>query len=163
MVAYCPTAIRGGTCTDSECPNRHDILRCEPCNCSFPAALLGQHENGKNHLRNVASRPRPSTVPPEQLQDTSPSSGSDAPTPAADPRVIVSDESGLDFVVERTGNAENPSFSSVSFTILITKTELPSSLLVESLTLDPLSNTCFTATLVSESGKVRQKRSCKIS
>jgi hypothetical protein len=180
MVAYCPTAIRGGTCTDNECPKRHDILRCEPCNCYFPAPLLGQHESGKNHLRNVASRPGPSSVPPESPQDTSLASGSDVPTPAADPRVTVSDEGGLDFLVEQTGNAENPSFSSVSFTIFINRTEFPSSLLVKSLTLDPLPNPwcepiwchsiqrahipsgSFSASLVSESGKVRQKRSCKI-
>ena len=141
MVAYCATAIRGGTCTDSECLKRHDVLRCEPCNCSFPAPLLGQHESGKKHLRNVASRPGPSSVPPEQPQDTPLSPSSDVPTPATDPRVTVSDQGGLDFVVEQTGNAENPSFSSVSFIVSITKTELPSSLSVKSLTVDPLSNT----------------------
>lgn len=32
---YCITALRMGVCTDSSCPMRHDITRCELCNCSF--------------------------------------------------------------------------------------------------------------------------------
>jgi hypothetical protein len=60
--------------------------------------------------------------------------------PTADPRFTVSDEGGLDFIVEGMGDAENPSFSSASHTIVITKTEERSSIFVTSLALSPLPN-----------------------
>ncbi|KAH9038479.1 P-loop containing nucleoside triphosphate hydrolase protein [Lactarius pseudohatsudake] len=104
MVAYCTTLLAGGTCTPNGCPDRHDILRCEPCGCSFPADLLGQHSGGKKHLRNI--------------------------TTTSDPRVTVSHEGGLDFVVEGTEVARGAFFPPANLAIDIEKTEVLSSLSV---------------------------------
>jgi hypothetical protein len=140
MVAYCSTTLEGGTCTDSECPKRHDISHCEPCNRHFPAPLLNQHQSGKNHLRNVASQSGPPSAQSSQSPNTSLPSGGGVPTLVADTRVTVTNKGGLDFVIEGTGNAENPSFSSVSRAIIITKTDVSSSLSVQSVFLEPLTN-----------------------
>ncbi|KAH9059529.1 hypothetical protein EDB87DRAFT_763212 [Lactarius vividus] len=131
MVAYCTTLLAGGTCTPNGCPNRHDILRCEPCGCSFPADLLNQHSSGKKHLRNI--------------------------TTASDPRVTVSPEGGLDFVVEGTEVARRSPFPLASLAILIEKTEVMSSLSVAvKLFPDPgTPESCFT---VSVSGEVVRRR-----
>jgi hypothetical protein len=144
MVSYCPTALAGGTCTDGPCRKRHDISRCEPCGSSFPASLLGQHRSGKKHLRNVAAQgttnqvtphqpPPPSNLPNSQHisppSATSPSIRS-LNTTTPDPRVAVSHEDGLDFVVEGTEDAGQPSFSPFKQTILIAKTEVLSSLTI---------------------------------
>ncbi|KAI0253353.1 hypothetical protein BJV78DRAFT_204924 [Lactifluus subvellereus] len=172
MVAYCPTAISGGTCTDVECPNRHDISRCEPCNCAFPISLLKQHQSGRRHLLNVAPNgpsnpgglqqptsqpglPNAQLVPPP---NTLPPSGSGVPTHAADPRVIVSNEGGLDFVVEGTINAGNPSFSSANIIVSITKTAVLSSLSVKNVVVAPIPNSDFSASLVGNTQEVRQKK-----
>jgi hypothetical protein len=61
-------------------------------------------------------------------------------THAADPRVVVSDEGGLDFIVEGTMNAKNPSFSSTDIIVSITKTEVLSYLSVQSVAVAPLPN-----------------------
>ncbi len=145
MVAYCPTALAGGTCTDGPCPNRHDISRCGPCGSSFPASLLGQHRSGKKHLRSVQAATNGTTNPvtPHQpppplsnLQHPQPMSLPSASSPAisvptsitADPRVTVSHEDGLDFIVKGTEDAGKPSFSPVGHTIVIEKTQVLSSL-----------------------------------
>jgi hypothetical protein len=155
MVAYCTTALGGGTCTDIECPQRHDISRCESCNCAFPTPLLSQHQSGKKHLHNVASNGPPNSgttwqspssqpgPPNAQLApppNTTPLSSGRALMPTADPRFTVSDEGGLDFIVEGMGDAENPSFSSANHTIVITKTEERSRIFVTNLVLSPLPN-----------------------
>ncbi|KAI0253347.1 hypothetical protein BJV78DRAFT_1193720 [Lactifluus subvellereus] len=162
MPAYCATAIRGDTCTDDECPNHHEISRCEPCNCAFPTPLLEQHQSGKKHLRNVALNghsnpggpqqspplqpgplnaqllPPPTTPPPPA---TPPPSSGGMPTLIADSRVVVSSECGLDFVAEGTGTPENASLSFFAdHTISITKTEVLSSLSVKSVVVEPFPN-----------------------
>ncbi len=145
MVAYCSTALAGGTCMDNACPDRHDISRCEPCGCSFPAGILGQHRSGRRHLRNVAANATPNPVTPHEPPPTSsnlpssqppslPSASSPAfsvpePTPVtSDPRVTVSHEGGLDLTAEGTETTGQLSFPLVEQTILIEKTEVSSSL-----------------------------------
>ena len=63
-------------------------------------------------------------------------------TPASDvgPRVTVSDEGGLDFVAEGVGPTEPTSFPSISHTILVEKTNVPSGLAVQSMKLIPSPN-----------------------
>jgi hypothetical protein len=144
MVTYCATAISGGNCADIECPQRHDIIRCELCECAFPIPLLEQHQSGRRHLRalNAASNgsPNPRT-PPQSLPfqpgylDTQLTS-----LTRADPPVTVSDEGGLEFFVEGMGDTESPSFSSASHTIFITKTDVRSHISMLSLALAPLPN-----------------------
>jgi hypothetical protein len=127
--------------------------RCDPCGCSFPAHLLGQHSSGKKHLRNVAAnnpgapyRPplQPSSLPNSQ-PDSIPSTSSPAigvPIPiTSDPRVTVSHESGLDFVVEGTEIAGRTSFPPVELVILIEKTQVLSSLSIPALRLVRTSDT----------------------
>jgi hypothetical protein len=129
-------------------------LYCEHCNCFFPPHLLDQHQNGRRHLSNVASNSLPNFDTPQEpppprpgssnaqlapLPNTLPPSGSNTPTPAAEPRVTVSDEGGLDFLVVGTGDPK-PSFSLSSHTVLITKTEVKSKIFVKSWDLAPLSN-----------------------
>lgn len=58
-------------------------------------------------------------------------------TSVADPRVTVSGEEGLDFVVEGSGTETNPSFSSIAHSISIEKTSVSSSLSVESVAFSP--------------------------
>ena len=156
MVAYCPTALAGGTCMDGPCPNRHDISRCVPCECSFPASLLGQHRSGKKHLRNVASKgttnpvaphqpPPPASNPPNSRPMSHPSAPSPAicaPNPIAPGlRATVSHENGLDFIVEGTKDVGQPFFSPVKHTILIEKTQVLSSLTIPVVRLLPATGT----------------------
>ena len=158
MVGYCPTALAGGTCTDGPCRNRHDISRCEPCGCSFPASLLKQHRSGKKHLQNVAAQGTTNPVTPHQpppptstsnLANPQHISPSSAPPPSVcasnpntpDPRVTVSHEDGLDFIVEGTEGAGQTSFSPVKHTILIEKTQVLSSLSILNVRLSPATGT----------------------
>ena len=155
-VAYCSTTLMGANCTDSRCPYRHDVLRCEPCGRSFPAPLLRQHQSGKQHLSNVAANgpstnpgtpqysPSPSaSLSPQSAppQTTSPSSlGNTFPiVQVEDPRVIVSAKSGLDFIAGEIATAayRDPSFPIVRHNILIKKGTMTSSLSVQSMTLAP--------------------------
>ena len=156
MPPYCATELQGYKCTDNQCQYRHDILRCELCGRSFPAPLLNQHENGKLHLSNVylsgllsdhttdidswgtaQSPPSQSTSRSPQLPVTSPPPEGDTfiTVTVADPRVIVSGEEGLNFIVEGKGTATCPNFPVVNCNITIEKTEVVSSLFVESITL----------------------------
>jgi hypothetical protein len=160
MPPYCATELQGDKCTDSWCQYRHDILRCELCGRSFPAPLLQQHENGKLHLSNVhlsglLSDQRDTTSidqwtsPPsspfesaslssEPQMTPPPSEGNTSITKTGagvDPRVIVSGEGGVDFIVEGKGTAAYPKFLVAKRKITIEKTEVVSSLSVESLTL----------------------------
>ncbi len=151
MVAYCATTLQGATCVNSRCPYNHDVFRCEPCGRSFPASLLVQHQSAQQHLRNVAANV--STVPSTPRSPLSQSPFSDllsAPiantyrpsernTPDVDPRVTVSDEVGLDFIVDGTGSPY-PSFRSISHTIVIEKSDVMSSLTVQSMKLTPSPN-----------------------
>jgi hypothetical protein len=153
MVAYCPTALAGGTCTNGPCTNRHDISRCEPCGCSFPASLLGQHRSGKKHLSNVAANspvaPNRPPLQPSNLPNSQPVSLPSTSSPAigvpvpitSDSRVTVSHEDGLDFVVKGTEDAGQPSFSSVEHAILIEKTQVLSSLSIPIVRLFPATGT----------------------
>jgi hypothetical protein len=87
---YCITAQMGGICTDNTCSLRHGpgIMRCEPCNCSFPSGSLQQHESGRQHLQNVASSgSRPSapsqtapTIQPALPANISPPAGGNTST-----------------------------------------------------------------------------------
>jgi hypothetical protein len=128
-----------------------ESLLCELCNCSFHPNLLNQHQSGKKHRGNVASNRLPNVYtlqkPPlpwpgspntqlTPLPNTLPLSGGNAPTPAADPRVTVSDEGGLDFLVVGTGDPIDLS----SHTVIITKTKVKSKIFVKSLDLVPLPN-----------------------
>ena len=155
MAAYCATTLQGDKCTDSRCPYRHDILRCEPCGRSLPAPSLQHHQKGKEHLRNVASnRPTKPGTPPSQRrppQGAQPSNRQFTPrenTPPppsevktliadVDPRVTVSGGGVLDFVAEGTGTEGNASFPDIRHTVLIEKTKLSSSLSVQSIALVP--------------------------
>jgi hypothetical protein len=55
----------------------------------------------------------------------------------------VSHEDGLDFVVEGTGSATRPAFSSIDHTVSIEKTGVRSALSVESVTLSPSSGSWY--------------------
>jgi hypothetical protein len=144
MVAYCATTLQGATCVNSRCPYNHDVFRCEPCGRSFPASLLDQHQSAQLHLRNVAANgsPVPSTPRSSQspfsdllsapIADTYRPSGRNTPTPDVAPRVTVSDEGGLDFVVDGTGSADNVSFPSISHTLVIERAAVTYSLTVQS-------------------------------
>jgi hypothetical protein len=59
----------------------------------------------------------------------------------SDPRVTVSHEEGLEFVVEGTEDTEQLSFPPVQQTILIEKTQVLSSLSIPALRLVPTSDT----------------------
>ena len=137
---YCTTAQRGGTCTDSGCSLRHDILRCESCDCSFPPASLQEHQRGSRHLQNVASNGAQPSPPSPTIEFAAPANisppGGDTPRDT-DPRVNVSGEGGLDFFVEGSGTSANPLFSSINHTISIEKTDLSSCLSFQTITLRP--------------------------
>jgi hypothetical protein len=142
--SICSTALRGGTCTDSSCSMRHDLIRCEPCNRSILSTSLQEHRSGKQHLRNVASSgARPS--PPSQTASTSLSTPPANTSPPVggipihdtDPRVNVSGEGGLDFTVEGSGTSATPLFSSTNHKISIEKTNVSSNLSLQSITLRP--------------------------
>ena len=107
------------------------VQYCELCGCNLssnlPSSLaLAQHNQGRRHLRNVATigirNPATPGLPPP-------------PPVAPDARVAVSHEDGLDFVVEGREVAGQPSFFPVEQTILIEKTQVASSLSVPSLRL----------------------------
>jgi hypothetical protein len=143
--AYCVMALRMGICTDSSCRMRHDVTRCELCNCSFPPGSLFQHQSGRQHLRNVAST-GPQQSPPSQMtsniQPAPPASISppvevNMSTCDTDPRVNVSGEGGLYFFVEGSGTSANPFFSFTNHNILIEKTDLSSGLSLQSVALTP--------------------------
>ncbi|KAH9988788.1 hypothetical protein BJV74DRAFT_459911 [Russula compacta] len=172
--AYCTATLQGDTCTDHRCPYRHDVLRCEPCGRSFPSSLLSQHESGSSHLRNIAANgatnPKTSQQPlpsqraapspqPTQLKSASPQSGNDSPILVIAPlgRIMVSHEDGLDFDVLGTGTPADPSFLSISHTILIEGVNMLSSLTVQSMTLSPSPSPCFTASLLGKTAVVQQK------
>jgi len=74
--SYCPTAQKGGTCKDSKCAKRHDVIHCEPCDCSFLPVSLKEHQSGQRHFQNVPSKGLRSTgtsrpPPSPSLQSTS--------------------------------------------------------------------------------------------
>jgi hypothetical protein len=161
MAAYCNTMLQGDRCTDSQCPYRHDLVRCEPCGRSLPASALKQHQKGKDHLRNVTSShrsansgtPRQPPCPPSQPSsssrpqftpraDASPIPRDDAFADATnvDPRVSVSGEDVFDFVAEGTGTMAHPIFPPISHTILIENTSSSSNLSVQSMKLVPSPN-----------------------
>jgi len=154
VAAYCATTLQGATCVNSRCPYNHDVFHCEPCGRSFPASLRVQHQSAQRHLQNVAANISP--VPSTPRSPLSPYPSSDllsAPTanvfqppgPGVDPRITVSDEGGLYFAVDGTGSAHNPSFPSMSRTIVIKKTDVTSSLTVQSMKLSPSPNpSCVT-------------------
>ena len=169
MPPYCSTELQGIKCTETWCQYRHDIIRCELCQRSFPASLINQHENGKLHLGNVylnspllptdsrvpadpdgwdtapiGPRVLPQTPAPQSASSrtqSSPPQLMSTPSPrnsfatVTAPRVIVSGENGLDFVVEGTGTTTCPCFPIVSDNISIEKTTVVSSLSVVSMTL----------------------------
>ncbi|KAH9179007.1 hypothetical protein EDB89DRAFT_767200 [Lactarius sanguifluus] len=118
------------------------VLYCEPCSCYVSNSLV-QHDKGRKHLRNVAAIPAnpvtPFHPPPSNLPNARPVSVPNASSPAtnvptldaSDPRVTVSHEDGLDFVVEGTEIARRPHFPPVDLAILIEKTKVESSLSIE--------------------------------
>jgi hypothetical protein len=135
-------------------------MRCEACDCSFSPSSFQQHQRGKQHLRNVASNGHPSPGASQQLstssyhsgrsnpqfvpsQATSPPSVGVPPIRTTDPRVTVSHQDGLDFVVEGTRSATPPVFSSINHTVSIEKTGVTSSLSVESVTISPSSGSWY--------------------
>ena len=153
MGSYYSTAPGDGIYAHGNCSNGHDILRSEFCNCSFPANSLGQHCSEKKHLQNIAANnpvnPYRPPLPQSNLSNSRavslpsiPSPAIDVPVPiASNPRVKVSHESGLDFVVEGTEIAGQTSFRPVTLAILIEKTEVESSLSVSCLRLVRTSDT----------------------
>jgi len=82
--------------------------------------------------------PQPASLSPQSSppQLTSPLSPRISFAAVADPRVIVSDENGLDFIVKGTETATCPCFPVARDNILIEKTTVVSSLSVESMTLE---------------------------
>jgi len=136
------------------------MRRCEACDCSFPVSSFQQHQSGKQHLQNVAPNGNPVPGAPREPspspshsawsnlrstppQATSPPSVGHPPVRAADPRVAVSHENGLDFFVEGTGPATHPTFSSINHTLSIEITSVRSALSVESVTLSPPSGSWY--------------------
>ena len=95
--------------------------------------------------RPVSSAPQSPPLSQSPFSDllSAPTSNTSRPsrsnTPDADPRVTVSDEGGLDFVAEGVG-AEPTLFPSISHTILVEKTNVPSGLAVQSMKLIPSPN-----------------------
>ena len=97
----CPTALNGGTCTDSTCSKSHDYKHCKPCALTLHINAWKDHTSGKKHLQKVvssgppnASTPLPAPSPQvpfskltwAQLAKTSPVSGgsnSNLSTPTA--------------------------------------------------------------------------------
>jgi hypothetical protein len=142
---YCTTAQRGGICTDSRCSKLHDVIRCDPCDCSFPSGSLQQHESGRQHLQNVApsgSRPSApsqtaSTIQPALPANISPPAVGNTSRRDRDPRVNVSGEDCLDFFVEGSGASTNPFFPPTTHRIWIEKTNMSSSLSLQAVTLTP--------------------------
>ncbi|KAH9041514.1 hypothetical protein EDB83DRAFT_1627723 [Lactarius deliciosus] len=153
------------------------VAYCKHCSCYF-SNLLAEHNTGKKHLRhvNVATtgilnpvtphRPPPS---PSNLPNSRPISLPSAPLPTisvptsitSDPRVTVSHDNGIDFVIEGTKEAGRPSFSPVKYTILIEKTQVLSSLTVSGLILVRPTETpasCFTLSWSGETSAVRRKK-----
>lgn len=135
-------------------------MRCDACDCFFPVGSLRQHQSGKQHLQNVAPNGHPVPRAPRQPspspshsawsnlqspppQATSPPSVGHPPVRAANPRVTVSHEGGLDFFVEGTGSATHPAFSSINHTLLIDIPGVRSALSVESVTLSPPSGSWY--------------------
>ena len=122
----------------------HGQIRCEPCNCSFHPNSLQQHQNGRQHLRNVLKRAQPPESPsPPATTIQSPPPADISPSAAytstrdTDPRVKVSGENGLNFFVEGSGTSTNPSFSSTNHNISIERTNMSSCLSLQSITLRP--------------------------
>ncbi|KAH9005655.1 P-loop containing nucleoside triphosphate hydrolase protein [Lactarius hatsudake] len=130
------------------------------------------HNKGRNHLRNATAIIVPNLVTPHQppplpsnlpnSQPAPPSAPTSVPTPGtSDPRVLVSHENGLDFVVEGAEVGGKPSFSPVKHTILIEKTQVLSSLSVSVVRLVRPTGTPASYFTVSWSGDtpvVRQKK-----
>jgi hypothetical protein len=93
MVRLCSTVLRGGTCTNSACRNRHDIIRCESCACPVRLGALEEHRRGKQHLRKVAANhpptpvesEHPPTPPPPTPPEAPPTLPKAPPTPALPP------------------------------------------------------------------------------
>ena len=132
------------------------VTYCELCDCHFPDSpeYLNIHNIGKKHRRNLAARATSNPVtqrlsPPPSIPRSQPVSpplisppvisGPSATT--SDPRVTVSHESGLDFEVEGTEIAGQPSFPSVDLAIRIEKTEVLSSLSVSTVECRPAPGT----------------------
>ena len=154
-VPYCATTLQGGTCVDSRCQYRHEVVQCKPCGHAYPASLFNQHQSSGSHLRNVASNgsthtstsqhPHPSQRAPPNPEYTpsrsiSPLSGGGPSISATDLPVILSHEDGLDFVAERTGTAADHSFPHISHTLSIENSSLLSNLIVQSMKLAPSPN-----------------------
>ena len=89
---YCPAAQNGRTCTDSTCSKRHDVLRCDPCDCYLPAFSFQEHQSGKRHRQNVASKglAKPST--PQLAPLSRPTSSSRHSIPPEDTSLQFRDE-----------------------------------------------------------------------
>lgn len=102
----CPTALNGGTCTDSTCSKSHDYKHCKLCDLTLHTSTWKAHTSGKKHLKKVVSSgpPNASTplqapspqVIPSNLQSIRPantsslSGGSNRSTPAAGTSALVS-------------------------------------------------------------------------
>jgi hypothetical protein len=147
-VPYCATTLQGGTCIDPRCQYRHDVVRCEPCGRSFPASLFNQHQSSSSHVMNVVSHcptnsstsqcPPPSPNPrPTPPQISAPPPWGNPSILAADSRVTVSHEGGLDFIADGTGTVADPCFPPISHTILVENTSSLFTLSVQSMKLVP--------------------------
>jgi len=112
---YCRTAQKGGTCTDSTCSKRHDVLRCDPCDCYVPTFSLQEHQSGRRHRQNVASKslanPGTRQLAPRS-QSTSSSRHSIPPGNTLQSRDEVSD---LDVDPPDTGSGEGGSSSKMPY------------------------------------------------
>ena len=101
----CPTALNGGTCTDSTCSKSHDYKLCKPCSLTLHISTWIAHTSGKKHLQKVVSigPPNASTplqapspqVTPSNLQSIRPanasplSGGSNRSTPTTGTSALV--------------------------------------------------------------------------
>lgn len=142
---YCITAQRGSICTDLRCTKLHDVIRCEPCNCSFPSGSLQQHQSGKQHLGNIASSGSRPSAPSQTAPTIQPAPPANIPSPAGgntstrntDSRVNVSGGDGLEFSVEGSGASTDPFFPPTTHKIRIEKTNMSSCLSIQGVTLTP--------------------------
>ena len=135
------------------------LAYCELCDCHFPDSpeYHNIHNIGKKHRRNLAASGTSNPVtqstqrssPPPSNPRSQPMSPPLISPPAisrpfattSDPRLTVSHDRGLDFEVEGSEVAGQPSFPSVDLAIRIEKTEVKSSLSISTVEYRPAPGT----------------------
>ena len=143
---YCIIAQRGSVCTDSTSSMLDDVIRCKPCNYSFPLDSLQQHESGRQPLCNIKSSGSRLSAPSRTTSyiqhalpaNISPPAGVTlAYPPGTQIDGSMSGEDGHDFFVEGSRASENPFFPHGTHNNWIEKTDMSSSLSIIAVTLTP--------------------------